>query len=252
MPEEINVTTKQYVSKENLATYDEKIKALINKIVADSAYDDTALAGRITANETAITKLKGTGDGSIQKTVDDAINAFATNISDDQVVNTFKELVDYVAAHAPEAATMAGDISALKTNLNALKILVGELPSGTAAKTIIEYIDSKVAGVKDWTTDIATAKSEAITAAASDATTKANTAKSEAIAAAAEDAATKANKALEDAKTYADGLAKNYATAAQGTKADSAVQPENLGSAAYMDLTEVSEDYINGLFTPKS
>ena len=80
MPE---ITTKQHVSSESLAKYDARIKALINKIVADSEYDDTALAGRVTANETAIATLKGAGDGSIQKTVDDAINAFATNISDD-------------------------------------------------------------------------------------------------------------------------------------------------------------------------
>lgn len=47
-----------------------------------------------------------------------------------------------------------------------------------------------------------------------------STAKTEA----ATDATTKANAALDSAKTYANGLAKNYATAAQGAKADSALQ----------------------------
>ena len=46
--------------------------------------------------------------------LDDAINAFAEDVSNDNVVNTFKELVDYVADHAPEAADMAADISALQ------------------------------------------------------------------------------------------------------------------------------------------
>lgn len=89
---------------------------------------------------------------------------------------------------------------------------------------------------KDQVTDaIATAKGEAAT----DAQTKADAAKDAAIAAAAADATTKADaaqaaaiteagkkadKALEDAKAYSDGLAKNYATAAQGAKADTAVQ----------------------------
>lgn len=89
---------------------------------------------------------------------------------------------------------------------------------------------------KDQVTDaIATAKGEAAT----DAQTKADAAKDAAIAAAAADATIKADaaqaaaiteagkkadKALEDAKAYSDGLAKNYATAAQGAKADSAVQ----------------------------
>ena len=44
----------------------------------------------------------------------DAVNEFAEKVSDDGTVNTFKELVDYVAAHAPEAADMASDITSLQ------------------------------------------------------------------------------------------------------------------------------------------
>lgn len=54
------------------------------------------------------------------------------------------------------------------------------------------------------------------------------TAKQEAINTSSADATSKANKALADAKTYADGLGKNYATAAQGAKADSAVQGSDI------------------------
>lgn len=95
---------------------------------------------------------------------------------------------------------------------------------------------------KDQVTDaISTAKGEAAT----DAQTKADAAKATAIATAAADATTKADaaqaaaiteagkkadKALEDAKAYSDGLAKNYATAAQGAKADSAVQAADVVS----------------------
>lgn len=67
---------------------------------------------------------------------------------------------------------------------------------------------------------ITTAKNEA----AADATSKADAAKTAAINAAATDAKTKADTAEKNAKAYADGLAKNYATAAQGAKADSALQ----------------------------
>lgn len=95
---------------------------------------------------------------------------------------------------------------------------------------------------KDQVTDaISTAKGEAAT----DAQTKADAAKAAAIATAAADATTKADaaqaaaiteagkkadKALEDAKAYSDGLAKNYATAAQGAKADSTVQAADVVS----------------------
>lgn len=70
------------------------------------------------------------------------------------------------------------------------------------------------------TSAINTAKGEAAT----DAQSKADAAKTAAVAAAAADAKTKANTAEKNAKAYADGLAKNYATAAQGAKADSALQ----------------------------
>lgn len=63
-------------------------------------------------------------------------------------------------------------------------------------------------------------------AAIADMATTANV--TEAISTAAKDATTKADAALSSAKTYADGLSVNYATAAQGKKADSAVQPATL------------------------
>lgn len=105
--------------------------------------------------------------------------------------------------------------------------------------------------------------------------TEVQTAKSEAINTASGDATTKANKALSDAKSYADGLAENYATAAQGAKADTALQKasitsgatngsiavggtdvavKGLGSAAYVattafDAAGVAEAKVNALST---
>ena len=185
-------------------------KADLEKKITDSQYNDTALKGRVAANETAIEKLNGTGEGSVKDAIDKAFNDFSTKVSDDGVVNTYKELIDYAAAHKGEAATMAGDIAKNKEQIAALEKLVGTLPEGTDAKTVIDYINKKVEGV-DFSGAIATAKQEAIDAAAADATTKAGTAET-------------------NSKAYADGLAKNYATAAQGTKADSALQKADIVS----------------------
>ena len=85
---------------------------------------------------------------------------------------------------------------------------------------------AKTEAATDAQTKADAAKEAAITAAATDATTKADAAKAAAIT----EAGKKADKALEDAKTYSDGLAKNYATAAQGAKADSAVQAADVVS----------------------
>lgn len=57
-----------------------------------------------------------------------------------------------------------------------------------------------------------------------------DSAKSAAISTASGDATTKANKALADAKAYADGLGSKYATAAQGAKADTALQSADIAT----------------------
>ena len=183
-------------------------KADLEKKITDSTYNDTALATRVTKTEQDIATLNGDGDGSVKKQIDAAINDFATKVSDDNVVNTFKELVDYCATHSAEAAEMAGNIEKNKTAIATLETFVGKLPEGTSAKTVIDYINEKVSAV-DFTEQIATAKQEAITAAAADAKTK-------------------ADATLESAKTYSDGLAKNYAAAAQGAKADTALQKKDI------------------------
>lgn len=81
---------------------------------------------KIVANEEAIAVLKGDGDGSITKIVDDAINKFATDISDDDTVDTFKELIDYAAAHKTEAIDMVQDI---QNNTDAITELTNNLDS---------------------------------------------------------------------------------------------------------------------------
>ena len=66
------------------------------------------------------------------------------------------------------------------------------------------------------------------------------TAKQEAINAASTDASTKSNKALVDAKSYADGLGSKYATAAQGSKADTALQKASITSGTANGTISVS------------
>ena len=138
----------------------------------------TGLSDKITEIDSKFTTLNGTGEGSVSKTVDAAINDFATKISDDGTVNTFKELVDYVAAHGPEAATMAGNI---QTNANDIDALEGRATALEADqhthtnKTVIDGItadkvtswDGIVTGaVKSFTGITATVANNAATVTA--------------------------------------------------------------------------------------
>lgn len=104
-----------------------------------------AVEAKASANESAINTLNGEGAGSVKKQIDDAFNDFATKVSDDKVVNTYKELIDYCATHSAEAAEMAGNIEANATAISELETFVGALPEGTSAATVIAYINEKVA-----------------------------------------------------------------------------------------------------------
>lgn len=107
--------------------------------------DVDAVEAKAAANEAAITRLNGEGDGSVKKQIDAAFNDFATKVSDDNVVNTYKELIDYCATHSAEAAEMAGNIAKNATAISDLEKFVGTLPEGTQAKDVIAYINEKVA-----------------------------------------------------------------------------------------------------------
>lgn len=171
-----------------------QIKALKTELegqITASEYNDTEIKKSIKANTDAIGVLNGTGDGSVDKKVADAVASIVANAP--AAYDTLKEISDWISTHTDDASAMNSSIQANKTDIANLAKLVGTLPEGEDSATIIAYIDKKVRAV-DFSSAIATAKSEAIS----------------------------------EARKYADGLAKNYATAEQGTKADTALQEADI------------------------
>lgn len=84
-------------------------KANVAKTDLDAALQ--ASINQIETNKNAINILNGTAAGSVKKAIDDAFNAFTTNVTNDGVVNSYKELIDWAAEHGGDAAEMAGAIS---------------------------------------------------------------------------------------------------------------------------------------------
>lgn len=213
--------------------------------ISASAYDDTDIKKRITANEDALTNLIGTGEGSVDKKVADAVAAIVSDAP--EAYDTLKEISDWISTHTSDASAMNTQINANKADIVELKKLVTQLPEGTEATTIVEYISEKVSGMKtELTTDIATAKSEAITTANTNTDTKiaskvgdigestvkayVDAAKIEATNSASTDAKAKADKALEDAKVYTDTLA------------------ERVGALESTTYVEITDEEIDSLF----
>ena len=100
--------------------------------------------------------------------IDAAINKFATDVTDDDVVNSYKELIDWVATHGPEATQMASGISENKTAIANLKTLVGTLPEGATSTTVVAYITEAInaLSIGDYakTTEVTTAINTALAA----------------------------------------------------------------------------------------
>ena len=107
-----------------------------------------ALQTQVQENTEALVVLNGTGEGSVFKLVNDAINEFATKISDDGTVNTFKELVEYASTHGSEFGELLVEVNAIKEKdaqqderIEAIELVLGSSEEGgpTLAEQVAEH-----------------------------------------------------------------------------------------------------------------
>ena len=129
---------------------------------------ENPLVDRMTNVEEAIGILNGAVDveGSVKKTVADEINAFATKVNDDEVVDTYKELIDYAAEHKGEATAMAADITTLKGLVGTTSV-EDQIAAAVADKVVAEegkslVADTLIAKLEGIETDAQVNKIEAI------------------------------------------------------------------------------------------
>ena len=86
---------------------------------------------RIEANETAISTLNGTGDGSVKKAVSDGIAKVVAGAPED--LDTLKEMSDWISGHENDASAMNG---AIKDNKNAITTLQTDKADKTEIPTV--------------------------------------------------------------------------------------------------------------------
>ena len=117
----------------------------VKEILTPSGEGSSTLAERVEGLESKV------GDKSVDDKISAAINKFATDVSDDGIVNSYKELIDYVAKHGSEAAAMAADITTLQG-------LVGdESVSAQIADAIsgkVDAVEGKGLSTNDFTNDL--------------------------------------------------------------------------------------------------
>ena len=133
-----------YKANVSVDELDAALKAVINAKAESS--DVTTLSGKIDT-------LNGSGAGSVSKAITDAFNDFATKVSDDGVVNSYKELIDWAAKHGGEAAQMTAAITNIE---NLLTGIGGEGDPATVNAAIaaainnlnIDALKSKLDGIE--------------------------------------------------------------------------------------------------------
>lgn len=116
---------EELVKKANIA--DVYNKTQVDEKIAAATYDDTALAARVGANETAIGVLNA--DSSVEGSVAYQIAAIVAGA--DASFDTLKEIADWIAAHPNEVATLNASIKANSDAIAALKLLVGDVAVAT-------------------------------------------------------------------------------------------------------------------------
>lgn len=236
---------KKYVSLTRLGEYDIKLKQLVDQkdattLQSAKSYADS-LAPNYDAAGTAQTKVNALANGQV-KTNQTDIASLKTGKADKSTT-----LAGYGITDAFTKTQITTEINKAVANAGHLKrTIVTQLPAVDSADQHTIYMVPKSGASGNNTYDeyflvvtgasgSQTKKFEKIGDSAVDLTNYAtksyvDTAKSEAISTASGDATTKTNKALADAKAYADGLGSKYATAAQGTKADTALQAADITS----------------------
>lgn len=119
----------------------------------------SALQAQVQENTDALVVLSGTGEGSVIKTVSDAINEFAAKISDDGTVNTFKELVDYASTHGAEFGDLLVEVDAVKEKnaeqdgrIEAIELVLG--PSEEGGITLVEQVAEHKEAIQALQTDV--------------------------------------------------------------------------------------------------
>lgn len=275
---------QKFLDLTGLTSYDKKIKSTIDSKDATTLQQAKSYANGLGANYdpagTAQTKVNALEKGQVTTNKND-IATLKTGKADKSTTLAGYGIGDAYTKGQTDSAIK----SAIANSGHLKRTIVTQLPEASAADEHTIYMIKKSSpdGTNAYdeymvVNESGTKKLEKVGDSKVDLTnyatkTEVQTAKSQAINTASGDATTKSNNALASAKSYADGLAENYATAAQGAKADTALQKasitsgsangtisvggtnvsvKGLGSAAYVattafDAAGVAESKVNAL-----
>lgn len=130
---------------------DRKVDVTVPTKLSDLAEDDThkvATAAQLTqiatnASDISVLKADG-GEGSIKASIDAAINTFATQITEDGTINTYKEVIDWIATHGSEFAALVGEVDNKVDKIAGMGLSTNDLTAELKANYDAAYTHSQV------------------------------------------------------------------------------------------------------------
>lgn len=116
------------------------------------------IAPRLQDVETEIATFKGNSSvtGSIDQKISSAINDFANSATANGTIDTFKELVDYVAEHGSEVEEITGDITDLKGRMSTAETNIGK----KANQTSLDTTNTNVSNLSTTVTNLSNNKAD--------------------------------------------------------------------------------------------
>ena len=198
----------------------------------------TELEEKITANSDAIQAHKDAVDAKVTTLVGEDANKSVRTIANEELttqlipenakesLNTLQEIAAWIQKHPDDASAMNQAITELQT-------LVGTIPEDvTDATTIVAYIQKLVDTEKTRATGVETGLDTRLKVV-------------EGLVGDGGSVDDKIDAAKQEAIDHADGLAKNYATAEQGKKADTALQEADVATLR-TDVSNVKTSLAEG------
>ena len=100
----------------------------------------TAVAG-LQSDVTSIYQIiNGTGEGSVDNKIETAINDFMSTVTDNEKIDTVKELIDYVAEHGEEVTTIVSKLDTIEEGAQ-----VNTIESIKIGDTVLDATEKAVA-----------------------------------------------------------------------------------------------------------
>lgn len=140
---------------------------MISDAKAEATYDDTALAGRVTAIEgdylkaSDKTALESEITSAANQAKTDAITAIMGEAGIDEKYDTLKEIADWILADTTASAQLitrvtniendylkGADKTELQNRISELDVYIGDLPEGAVSTTVVAYIKEAIDALK--------------------------------------------------------------------------------------------------------